>query len=131
MREELAIIGVENWGNPPFPQYGDLNKALSGLDKKTFSILLSHDPDHWDQEIRLHPKKIALTLSGHTHGAQFGVDIPGWRWSPVKYRYSRWLGLYKEDDQYLFVSKGFGFLGFPGRIGMSPEIVIHELKRKA
>lgn len=126
--QELAIVGVENWGNPPFPQYGDINQAIKGLDRDTFSILLSHDPDHWDHQIRLHPMHFPLTLSGHTHGAQFGVDIPGWRWSPVKYRYRRWLGLYKEDHQHLFVSKGFGFLGFPGRIGMSPEIIVHELK---
>lgn len=127
---EIDLIGVENWGNPPFPQYGDLNDATSGLSNKNFSILLSHDPDYWDHEIRHNPKNINLTLSGHTHGAQFGVDIPGWKWSPVKYRYKRWLGLYKEADQYLFVNKGFGFLGFPGRIGMSPEIVVFELKRE-
>lgn len=128
--KSLHIIGVENWGLPPFPQYGDINKATEGLTKDDFSILLSHDPDHWEQEALFHPKKFHLTLSGHTHGAQFGVDIPGWKWSPVKYRYKRWLGLYKEDNQYLYVSKGFGFLGFPGRFGMYPEIVVFKLKRK-
>lgn len=124
---KIDLVGVENWGNPPFPQYGDLNQATRGLDEDRFTILMSHDPDHWDQQIRLHPKRFDLTLSGHTHGAQFGVDIPGWKWSPVKYRYNRWLGLYKEDNQFLYVSKGFGFLGFPGRIGMSPEIVVFKL----
>lgn len=124
---KIDLVGVENWGNPPFPQYGDLDKATQGLDEDRFTILMSHDPDHWDEQIRFHPKRFDLTLSGHTHGAQFGVDIPGWKWSPVKYRYKRWLGLYKEDNQFLYVSKGFGFLGFPGRIGMSPEIVVFEL----
>ncbi len=128
--KSLHLIGVENWGKPPFPQYGDLNKAVEGLPKDDFSILLSHDPDHWEYEARFHEKKFHLTLSGHTHGAQFGVDIPGWKWSPVKYRYKRWLGLYQEDNQYLYVSKGFGFLGFPGRFGVYPEIAAFELKRK-
>lgn len=127
---KINIVGVENWGNPPFPQLGDLNKATEGLAENYFTILMSHDPDHWDQEVRLHPKRFDLTLSGHTHGAQFGVDIPGWKWSPVKYRYRRWLGLYKENKEYLYVSKGFGFLGFPGRIGMSPEIVVFDLSDK-
>lgn len=125
--EFVNLIGVENWGKPPFPQYGDLEVATNGIDKSKFNILLSHDPDHWEYEARQYPIHFDLTLSGHTHGAQFGVDIPGWQWSPVKYRYKRWLGLYKEDDQYLYVSKGFGFLGFPGRIGMSPEVVCFEL----
>lgn len=128
--ESLHLVGVENWGNPPFPRYGDLNKAVEGLPKNDFSILLSHDPDHWEYEARLHKKKFHLTLSGHTHGSQFGVDIPGFKWSPVKYKYKRWMGLYKEDNQYLYVSKGFGFLGFPGRFGIYPEIVIIELKQK-
>lgn len=128
--EIIDIIGVENWGQDPFPQYGDLGKATAGLPKDRFSILLSHDPDHWEYEARDFPHPFDLTLSGHTHGAQFGVDIPGWEWSPVQYRYKRWMGLYKEKDQYLFVSKGFGFLGFPGRIGMSPEIVEFTMRRR-
>lgn len=127
----IALMGVENWGNTPFPQYGDLDIVTKGIDEQQFSILLSHDPDHWEELAKDYPKKFNLTLSGHTHGAQFGVDIPGWQWSPVKYRYKRWLGLYEFKKQYLFVSKGFGFLGFPGRIGMSPEIVVFKLKRNA
>ncbi len=121
--EIIDIIGVENWGQAPFPQYGDLDKATEGLPKDRFSILLSHDPDHWEYEARDYDHPFALTVSGHTHGAQFGVEIPGWEWSPVQYRYKRWMGLYREKDQYLFVSKGFGFLGFPGRVGMSPEVI--------
>lgn len=125
----IALLGVENWGNDPFPKYGDLDKVTKGLENQQFSILLSHDPDHWEYLAKDYPNKFHLTLSGHTHGAQFGVDIPGWKWSPVQYRYKRWLGLYEFKKQYLFVSKGFGFLGFPGRIGMSPEIVVFKLKR--
>jgi hypothetical protein len=123
----IEILGVENWGLPPFPQYGDLNKALSQTDQNSFKILLSHDPTHWDAEV-LGRTKIDLTLSGHTHGAQFGIEIPGWRWSPVSMRYKRWGGLYEEDNQKLFVSTGIGFIGFPGRVGMPPEIVVMELK---
>ncbi len=127
--EVIDIVGVENWGQDPFPQYGDLDKATTDLPTDRFSILLSHDPDHWDHEVLNHQHKFDLTLSGHTHGAQFGVEIPGWQWSPVKYRYKRWMGLYQSDDQYLFVSKGFGFLGFPGRVGMSPEVVEFKLSK--
>ncbi len=126
--ERIHLGGMENWGNPPFPQYGDLSKTTENIPEGDFTVLLSHDPDHWEYEVRTHNKKIDLTLSGHTHGAQFGVDIPGWKWSPVKYRYRRWLGHYQENERHLYVSKGFGFLGFPGRIGMSPEIISIELK---
>lgn len=127
--EEIVLGGVENWGNPPFPQYGDLDETFKSASSNEFKVLLSHDPDHWDAQIRKFEKHIDLTLSGHTHGAQFGVSIPGWKWSPVKYRYKRWLGKYIEDERVLYVSKGFGFLGFPGRIGMSPEIVVIDLKK--
>jgi len=123
----IDLIGVENWGEGPFPKYGDIDLATKNTPNERFNILLSHDPDHWENLLRKHPKHFDLTLSGHTHGSQVGVDIPGWRWSPVKYRYKRWLGHYTEDNQHLFVSKGFGFLGFPGRIGMSPEIVSFRL----
>jgi len=123
----IDIIGVENWGEGPFPKYGDIDLATHTTPNERFNILLSHDPDHWENLLRKHPKHFDLTLSGHTHGSQVGVDIPGWRWSPVKYRYKRWLGHYTENNQHLFVSKGFGFLGFPGRIGMSPEIVSFRL----
>lgn len=128
--KKLTLAGVENWGNPPFPQYGDLDTALQDTTGSDFKVLLSHDPDHWQGQIIDHPKNVQLTLSGHTHGAQFGVEIPNWRWSPVKYRYKNWLGHYKQNNKSLYVSKGFGFLGFPGRIGMSPEIVVIELKNE-
>lgn len=125
----LAIIGVEDWGTGHFPKYGDIDKASDGLLDNQFKILLSHDPDHWEYLIRKLPQRYDLTLSGHTHGAQMGVQIPGWKWSPIKYRYKRWLGHYVIDKRQLFVSKGFGFLGFPGRVGMPPEIVSFTLHR--
>lgn len=128
--DKIAICGVENWGKPPFPQYGDINLALGDLPQNMFKVLLSHDPDHWENEVRHLSSHVNLTLSGHTHGAQFGVEIPGWKWSPVKYRYKRWLGLYKENDKYLYVNRGFGFLGFPGRVGMRPEISVFTLKKR-
>ncbi|MBI9073269.1 MAG: metallophosphoesterase [Melioribacteraceae bacterium] len=125
---ELELVGIENWGLPPFPQYGDLNKALSTVKKDSFKVLLSHDPTHWDAQV-LEKTDIDFTLSGHTHGAQFGIEIPGVRWSPVTIRYKRWGGLYSEADQKLFVSTGIGFIGFPGRVGMPPEIAVFELKK--
>ena len=128
--EFIELVGVENWGLPPFPQYGDLNKACSGVDPGAFKILLSHDPTHWDVQV-LGKRDIDLTLSGHTHGAQFGVEIPGWRWSPVSFRYKRWGGLYQEGKQYLNVNTGIGFIGFPGRVGMPPEVTVIELRKAA
>jgi hypothetical protein len=125
--DKIDIIGVENWGQGPFPKYGDIDLASQSTPNERFNILMSHDPDHWENIVRQHPKHFDLTLSGHTHGSQVGVDIPGWQWSPVQYRYKRWLGMYEDNNQYLFVSKGFGFLGFPGRIGMSPEIISFKL----
>lgn len=121
------LVGIENWGLPPFPQKGDLNKALEGVDDQ-FTLLLSHDPSHWDAETLKHSNKVNLTLAGHTHGMQFGIEIPGIKWSPVKYKYPRWAGLYNENDQYLYVNRGFGFLGLPGRVGIWPEITVIELK---
>jgi predicted MPP superfamily phosphohydrolase len=126
--EEIELVGVENWGLPPFPQYGDLNKALLKTSKDSFKILMSHDPTHWDEEV-LEKTNIDFTLSGHTHGAQFGIEIPGWRWSPVNMRYKRWGGLYTEGKQSLYVNTGIGFIGFPGRVGMPPEIAVIELKK--
>ncbi|HEX4888283.1 MAG TPA: metallophosphoesterase [Luteibaculaceae bacterium] len=123
----LQLAGVENWGLPPFPQHGDLAQAVKGIDQKVFSVLLSHDPSHWDAEV-LPNTDIDLTLSGHTHGMQFGIEIAGFKWSPVKYKYPRWGGLYKQDDRFLYVNRGFGFLGFPGRVGMPPEITLLELR---
>lgn len=129
-KDSIYIAGVENWGRGPFPQYGDIEEATKGISSKAFTILMSHDPDHWEYVVREHPFFIDFTLSGHTHGGQFGVNIPNWKWSPVKYRYKRWLGYYQVNQKQLFVSKGFGFLGFPGRVGMTPEIVSFRLKRR-
>jgi len=126
--QKLALIGVENWGLPPFPQYGDLQKAQQDTAHAAFKILLSHDPAHWEAEV-LGKTNIDLTLSGHTHGMQFGIDIPGWRWSPVNLRYKHWGGLYKENKQYLYVNTGIGFIAFPGRVGMPPEITVLEMKK--
>ena len=126
--EKIVLLGVENWGEG-FKKKGDLDKALEGVDKEAFKILLSHDPTHWDLKTLKHPVNVDLTLAGHTHGMQFGIDIPGFKWSPAKFRYARWSGLYKEARQYLYVNKGFGFLGFPGRVGMWPEITVIEFKK--
>lgn len=128
--QSIRLLGVENWGKPPFPQYGDLDKSLSDVNQEEFTVLMSHDPDHWEQKTLKHAKNINLTLAGHTHGMQFGVEIPGFRWSPVQYKYHRWAGLYKELGQYLYVNRGFGYLGYPGRVGIWPEITIIELKQE-
>jgi len=125
--QKLVILGVENWGKPPFPQHGNLDLALKNVDKNDFKILMSHDPTHWDYKVLKHPTNIDLTLSGHTHGMQFGVEIPGFKWSPIKYFYPRWAGLYRQAEQYLYVNRGFGFLGFPGRVGIWPEITVIKL----
>lgn len=125
-KEEIALIGIENWGNPPFPQYGDLLKASKAANHQTFKLLMSHDPSHWDEEV-IKSTDIDLTFAGHTHGMQFGFEYAGIKWSPVKYKYPRWGGLYREENQYLYVNRGFGFIGFPGRIGMPPEITVVEL----
>ncbi|MEL6987281.1 MAG: metallophosphoesterase, partial [Bacteroidota bacterium] len=126
--ESIALLGVENWGAGPwFPKRGDLDKALPISKENLFSILLSHDPTHWDQKVVDHPQHIHLTLSGHTHGFQFGINIPGFKWSPAQYRYPHWLGLYEKANQFLYVNRGFGFLAFPGRVGMWPEITVIEL----
>ena len=126
----LAIVGVENWGTGGFKKAGDLNAALSGLDQKTFKILLSHDPSHWQVEVKEGNVRIPLTLSGHTHGMQFGIEIPGLiKWSPVKWRYPYWAGVYKENNRFLNVNRGFGFLAYPGRFGIWPEISVITLKK--
>lgn len=126
--QSIGLIGVENWGLPPFPQYGNLKRATDGLPDVPFKILLSHDPSHWDAEVLGHSHHFDLTLSGHTHGMQFGVEIPGFRWSPVQYRYPRWAGLYQEGEKYLYVNRGFGFIGLPGRVGIWPEITLITLQ---
>ncbi|TWP29824.1 metallophosphoesterase [Apibacter muscae] len=126
----INIIGVKNWGEGNFPKDGDLEMASKNIKDGDFNILLSHDPSHFDAHVKKFSKKIHLTLSGHTHGMQFGVEIPGIaKWSPVKYRYPKWADLYKEKDRYLYVNRGFGYLGFSGRVGIWPEITIIELKK--
>jgi len=124
--EQLAIIGVENWGKPPFKQYGNLNEALDALEDLPFKILLSHDPSHWSEEV-IEKTNIFLTLSGHTHGMQAGINLKSKKWSPIKFKYKHWAGLYNHYDQYLHVNRGLGWLGFPGRVGMRPEITFIEL----
>lgn len=125
--EKIALIGVENWGKRGFVKHGDLEKAIAPIHEDTFKILLSHDPSHWEAVTVPHPKKVHLTLAGHTHGMQFGIEIPGIKWSPVQYIYKQWAGLYPKDDQHIYVNRGFGFLGFPGRVGILPEITVLEL----
>ena len=127
--ERLAIIGVENWGSG-FKKAGDLNKALNKVSENDFKILLTHDPSHWEARVIPHPFKIHLTLSGHTHGMQFGIEIPGViKWSPAKWRYKQWAGLYGENKQYLNVNRGFGYLAYPGRVGMWPEVSVITLSK--
>lgn len=128
--ESVALVGVENWGKN-FKQAGDLEKASQGLSSEQFKILMSHDPSHWEYEVKEHSDNYQLTLSGHTHGFQFGIEIPGFiKWSPVQYVYKQWAGLYKHVNRYVYVNRGFGFHAFPGRVGIWPEITVLELKRK-
>lgn len=129
--ESIGILGVENWGNPPFPQKGDLDKALKGVENIPFKILMSHDPTHFTKKVVPHKTHFDLTLAGHTHGMQFGIEIPGFKWSPIEYIYPQWAGLYEESKQYLYVNRGFGFLGFPGRAGIRPEITVIEVNHIA
>lgn len=125
--EKIVLAGVENWGIG-FGERGDLKKALSGTNPSDFKILLSHDPTHWDNEVKDLPSKIALTLSGHTHGMQFGIEALGIKWSPVKYRYAHWAGIAEKNGRFLNINRGFGFIGFSGRVGIWPEITVIELK---
>jgi uncharacterized protein len=127
--QQISLLGVENWGLKPFPQYGSLPDAMRNVDPDAFKILLSHDPSHFDEQVISYRDPIHLTLSGHTHGMQFGVEIAGFKWSPVKYRYPKWAGLYEEAGRYLYVNRGFGFLGFPGRVGIWPEITMIRLEK--
>jgi predicted MPP superfamily phosphohydrolase len=126
----IFIAGVENWGLPPFEQYGDLSLALKDIPEGSFTILLSHDPSHWDEEV-LGKTRIQLTLSGHTHGMQFGIRIGRFRWSPIQHKYPRWIGLYTEGSQYLHVNPGLGYIGYAGRICIPPEITLITLKKQA
>lgn len=125
--EKIYLLGVENWGIKPFPQYGDLNKAAAGIPTDAAKILMSHDPTHFDEIVKKHPSNIHLTLSGHTHGMQFGIDLKNVKWSPVQYRYKKWADLYESEGKLLYVNRGFGVIGFPGRVGITPEITLFEL----
>jgi len=126
--QEIALIGIENWSaKARFPKHGKMWEAYPGAEKYPFKILMSHDPSHWDAEVRPKYGDIDLTLAGHTHGMQFGVEIPGFKWSPVKYVYEQWMGLYEEGKQKLYVNRGYGFIGYPGRVGILPEITLIEL----
>ena len=128
-KEEIALIGLENWGHN-FKQAGDLTKASAGLTESDFKILMSHDPSHWEYEVKNHKTKYHLTLSGHTHGLQFGIEIPGvFKWSPVQYVYKQWAGLYENLGRYVYVNRGFGFHAYPGRVGIMPEITVLTLKK--
>jgi predicted MPP superfamily phosphohydrolase len=125
----LDLLGIENWGGGSFAKYGDLNLTLDGLAPNSFRILMSHDPSHWEQQVKDAAHKIHLTLSGHTHGMQFGFEWGRFRFSPIQFRYKRWAGLYAFNKQYLYVNRGFGFLGFPGRVGIWPEITVITLRK--
>jgi uncharacterized protein len=126
--EEIALLGIENWGaKARFPKYGKMNEAHLGTEKYPFKILMSHDPSHWDAQVKTEYSDVDLMLSGHTHGMQFGIDIPGFKWSPVQYVYKQWGGLYEDAKQKLYVNRGFGFIGYPGRVGVLPEITVIEL----
>ena len=126
--EQIALIGIENWSNKArFPKHGRMDLAYPGAEKYPFKILMSHDPSHWEAQVITAYPAIDLMLSGHTHGMQFGIDIPGFKWSPVQYMYKQWAGLYEETKQKLYVNRGFGFIGYPGRVGVLPEITVIEL----
>ncbi|MCW3075427.1 MAG: mismatch repair protein MutT [Bacteroidetes bacterium] len=129
--QKIALLGIENWGgNMHFPKYGRMDLAYKGAAGYPYKILMSHDPSHWEKQVQPEYKDIDLTLSGHTHGMQFGIEIPGLiKWSPVKYFYKQWAGLYKQDNQFLYVNRGLGFLGYPGRLGIWPEITVIELQK--
>ena len=128
-KDEIALMGVENWGKH-FGEFGDIDKASENVTATDFKILMSHDPSHWEYIVKQHPKNIQLTLSGHTHGMQFGIEIPGYfKWSLAKYIYKQWAGLYEEFGRYVYVNRGFGFHAYPGRVGIMPEITVFELKK--
>ena len=127
--QQLALLGVENWGTG-FIRRGDLDAALAGVDKSAFKVLMSHDPSHWEMKVKNHPTPVQLTLAGHTHGMQMGVELPGWKWSPIQYRYPHWAGWAEVNRRQLYVNRGFGFLGFSGRVGIWPEVTVLELRRR-
>ena len=125
--EKIYLLGVENWGIKPFPQYGDLDKALKGVPQDAIKVLMSHDPTHFDEVVKKHKTHVHLTLSGHTHGMQFGLDLKNIKWSPVKFKYKKWADLYESEGKYLYVNRGFGVIAYPGRVGINPEITVIEL----
>ena len=130
-QSSIELIGVENWGSGGFKKNGDLDLALKNTNSNDFKILMSHDPSHWQKKVILNSEHIDLTLSGHTHGMQFGIEIPGLiKWSPIQYRYKYWAGIYQEMGRVINVNRGFGFLAYPGRVGIYPEISIINLKKK-
>ncbi|HXO75864.1 MAG TPA: metallophosphoesterase [Puia sp.] len=126
--DKIALLGIENWSaKARFPKYGKMSEAYAGTEKYPVKILMSHDPSHWDAEVRPHYPDIDLSLAGHTHGMQWGIELPGIKWSPVNFVYKQWGGLYEEGKQKLYVNRGFGFIGYPGRFGILPEITVIEL----
>lgn len=128
--ESIALMGIENWSaKGRFPKHGRMDLAYPGAEKYPFKILMSHDPSHWEAEVQVKYPAIDLMLSGHTHGMQFGIEIPGFKWSPVQYMYKQWAGLYQKGQQFLYVNRGFGFIGYPGRVGILPEITVLELHK--
>lgn len=128
-KDSIQLVGVENWGHN-FKKAGDLNKAAEKVKAEEFKILMSHDPSHWEHEVKTHIKNFQLTLSGHTHGMQFGIEIPNFfKWSPVQYVYKQWAGLYQEFNRYIYVNRGFGFHAYPGRVGIWPEITVIKLTK--
>ena len=128
--QSIALVGVENWGKGGFHQYGDLKEATAHIPDDAFKILMSHDPSHWDEVTVDHNQHVHLTLAGHTHGMQFGIELFGFKWSPIQYFYKQWAGLYQRDGKYLYVNRGFGYHGLKGRVGVWPEITVLTLKRK-
>lgn len=128
--DQMAVVGIENWGaKGRFPKYGKMKEAVKDMEPVSVKLLLSHDPSHWDAQVIPEYSDIDVMFAGHTHGMQFGIEIPGFKWSPVKYMYEQWGGLYQKGKQFLYVNRGFGYIGFPGRVGMPPEITIVELVR--
>jgi uncharacterized protein len=129
--DKIALIGIENWGARGFTKYGDLKKAHAGTQNYPVKLLLSHDPSHWEAQVLKEYPDIDAAFAGHTHGMQFGIEIPGFKWSPVQYVYKQWAGLYQRGNQYLYVNRGLGFIGYPGRVGILPEITVFDLSNKA
>ncbi len=127
--EKIAIVGIENWGTGRFPKYGKMDQAMAGTDEASVKILLSHDPSHWDAQVLPEYPDVDLAFAGHTHGFQFGVEWGDFRWSPAQYAYKQWAGLYQKGQQYLYVNRGYGFIGYPGRVGIPPEITLITLKK--